>query len=53
MEPKNNEQLTELTEQELLETDGGFLKFGSIIIVLGTGGGGKGPGKGGGGGPKF
>ncbi|MBR4440453.1 MAG: class IIb bacteriocin, lactobin A/cerein 7B family [Bacteroidales bacterium] len=52
MEPKNNEQLTELTEQELLETDGGFLKLGSIIIVVKRGGG-SGPGKGGGGGPKF
>ena len=53
MEPNNNEQLTELTEQELVETEGGFWKLGSIVILFGLGGGPGQGGKGGGGGPKF
>ncbi|MBO4371777.1 MAG: class IIb bacteriocin, lactobin A/cerein 7B family [Bacteroidales bacterium] len=51
MEPKVNEQLTELTEQELVETEGGFggFNFGifaSIIVAKGIGDPGKTPGGG-------
>ncbi len=34
MEPKMQEQLTELTEKELLETDGGFFKFGFGLRLI-------------------
>ncbi len=50
MEPKINEQLTELTEQELVETEGGFLGFGQglkfviLASAVGVGGPGKTPG---------
>lgn|GEM_PF-4007689 len=50
MEPKIIEQLTELTEQELVETEGGFLGFGKIFkgiimaAALPIGGPGKTPG---------
>lgn len=33
MEPIIKEQLTELTEKELLETEGGFLGFGFRLII--------------------
>lgn len=47
MEPKLNEQLTELTEEELVEIEGGFKGFNlgfftSIIVAKGIG---SGPGK--------
>ena len=49
MEPKITEQLTELTEQELVETEGGFFGFGNsfkgiILAALPIGGPGKTPG---------
>ena len=47
METKVNEQLTELTEQELMETEGGFkgFNFGIFTPIFLAKGGGDGPGK--------